>query len=390
MKKLIILNIIIGLVLVVVNFYIMLSLNNLLGLTYLLFLSLIFVNFISIFMMWRKHKYLSFYPLVISLFFFSLLGLSGSIGRMIGMYNKPSDPNSFFNEERKQELTGIAEELLQAQDEKSKRVIEKKLKSHHLMVCNVDSYANIVEFGYCRLRTWSRYIFAKDELPEMYSSKPIITKSDILDWGELATIIKTENDPSKYERDAISFMPEIIYPFLLENLDKEFVDKLAGLPSIENLDDFLAKNKAMPLMKAFDKRDSEHENLVISKLSKEEKLTVIEVLNKHYQISSKLIENKNISWRPSRTLEFCGYMSLSSSFQVNKHLRQLISGGVISIIDGAGHLKVKPNLSDKEKLEIEWLQVEIMNTVYGNLVAKTEYWSNEKTKLANNWYFYKY
>ncbi|GAF84695.1 unnamed protein product, partial [marine sediment metagenome] len=314
--------------------------------------------------MWRKHKYLSFIPFAISLILFPLLGLSVFIGQKIGMYDNPNNPNSYFNEERKQELSGIAEELLQAQDEKSERIIEKKLKSHHLMVCNVDRDANIVEFGYYRLRTWSCYIFAKDELPEIYSSKPIITESDIPSWGELVTIIKTENDLSKYHPNETSFMTEIVYPFLVANLDEKLVDKLAGLPSIENLDDFLAKNKALPIMKALDKRHSEYNNLITSKLTIEERLEVIEVLNRHWQISSKLIENKNISRRPyRRVLEFCGYMSLSPSFQVNKHLQQLISDGVISIIDKEGHLQVKPNLSDKEKREIEWLQVEIMNFV---------------------------
>jgi len=386
---------IIGLAFVFAVFYFQLSGNILLflmsGLTLLLFLGLMLVNVISIFWMWRKHKYLSFIPFAISLIFYFLLCLSGSIGHKIGMYDKPSDPDSYFNEERKQELTGIAEELLQAQDEKNKRVVEKKLKSHNFVVRNIDRDSNIVEFGYYRLRTWYYYIFTKDELPEIYSSKPIITESDILNWGELVTIIKTENNLSKYHRDETSFATEIVYPFLVANLDKNFVDKLAGLPSIENLDVFLAKNKALPIMKALNKRDSEHENLVTSNLTTEERLKVIEVLNRHYQISSKLVENKNIAWRPSaRDLEFCGYVSLSPSFQVNKHLQQLISDDVISIRDEEGHLQLKPNLSDREQREIEWLQVEIMNFVYGNLVEKIEYWSTDKTRLAENWYFYKY
>lgn len=386
MKKLLILNMIIGLVLVVAFFFSQLSPRFLLILTsfliVFLFCGLIFVlvNFISIFKMWHKYKYLSFIPFAISLLFFYLLGLYGHI-----VY-KPIEPNSYFDEERKQKLTEIAEQLLLAQDEIHKRVIEKKLKSHNLEVLNIDRDTNVVEFGCYRIRTWYYYIFAKDELPEIYSSKPIITESDILYWGELVTIIKTENDLSKYRRDETSFMTEIVYPFLVENLDKEFVDKLAGLPSIENLDDFLAKNNDLPIMIALDKRNSEHENLVTSKLTTEERLKVIEVLNRHCQILSKLMENKNIRWLDS-TLVFCDYMNISSSFQVNRHLRQLISDGVISIIDEEGHLQMKQNLSDKEKREIEWLQVEIMNFVYGNLIEKTEYWSNGKTRLTNNWYF---
>jgi len=395
MKKLIILNIVSGLVFVVTNFCLQLSLNILFylisGLIALLLLGLILANCISIFIMWRKHKYLSFAPFAISLVFFPLLVLSGSIGQKISKYGKPINPNTYFNEERKQELTEIAEELLHTKAGKNEQVIEKRLKSHNLVVMNINRDRSIVEFGCYLLRTWYCYIYAKDELPEIYSSKPIITESDILFWGELVTIIKTENDLSKYRREETSFNTEIVYPFLVANLDEQFVHKLAGLPSIENLDEFLAKNKSLPLMEAFDKRDWEYENLVTSKLTLEERLRVIEVLNKHCQISSKLIENENIAWKSSsRALEFCGYESISPSFEVNRHLQQLISDGVISKRDEKGHLRMKRNLSDKEKREIEWLQVEIMNFVYGNLINKIEYWSNGKTRLSGNWYFYRF
>jgi hypothetical protein len=392
-RKLITLNIAAGFILAIVSFYFQyIDIDILLlALTFFSLLVLIFANFTSIFMMWRKYKYFSLIPFAISLIFFPLLVLSGFIGHKIGMYNNPPYPYKYFNEERKKELTAIAEELLQTQDEKVIQVIKKKLRSHRLVVRNINRYSNIVEFNYYRPRIIFAYIFAKDGLPEIYSTKPIITEDDILYWGELVSIIKTENDLSKYSRSGVSFMTETVYPFLVANLDKKFVAKLASLPSVENLDSFLAKNKDLPIMKALDKRDSEHENLVTSQLSKEERLKVIEVLNRHRQISSGLVENSDISWKSSKgDLEFCGYMNLSPSFQVNKHLRQLISDGVISVRDREGHLQVKPNLSDKEIREIEWLQVEIMDFIYGNLVSKTEYWSDGKTRLADNWYFYKY
>jgi len=391
MEKLIALDITVGLILAVANFYIQFSVDalELSGLTFLLFLSLVFVNFLSIFTMWRKYRYFSFIPFVISLIFVPLLVFSGFSGHKLGIYNKPSYPDKYFNEERKKELTAIAEELLGAQDEKSKRVIEEKLNKHRLVVKNIDRYSNIVELYYDRSRIMSIYIFAKDGLPEIYSIKPIITENDIPYWDKLIDIIKTENNLSKYSRDNIVWVPEIVYPFLVKNLDKTFVDKLAAM---ETYDDFAARNKIVPsLLDIHGKRYTEYCNLIASKLSKEEKLKVIEILNQHCQISSRLIEDSNISWKPmERSLDFCGYTGVSSSFHASRHLQQLISDGVISRRDREGHLQVKPNLSDKEIREIEWLQVEIMRHIYGNLVRKEEYWSNDKTKLADNWYFYVY
>ena len=301
-------------------------------------------------------------------------------------------------------MTIIAEELLQSPNEENTKATEKKLKEFGLVLRNVDACANVVELGYYSLRTWCFYIYSKSELPEIYSDEPIITECDILDWGELVGIIKTENDPSKYKREEMAFGLEIVYPFLAEHLDGKLIDKLIDLPSIESLDSFLAKNKNLPIWEALIKRHSDYNKIITSKLSKEERLKVIEVLNKHCHISSKLIENENIrllkKGRPPffkkgqppirrGTIEFCKQSRISPSFQVTKHLHQLISDGVIRIKDEEGHLEVKPNLNDKEKRSITWLQIELMGFCYGNLIEKIQYSSTGKTKLADNWYFYR-
>jgi hypothetical protein len=310
--------------------------------------------------------------------------------------NYPGDPNSYFNDERQDELTRIAEEILHIQDENSMELIREKLKKHHLKVKYANSKTGIVDFGFYYRRTWYSYIYSKSELPEIYSTKPVITEDDIMHWGELVSIIKTENDLSKYSRENTSFNTEIVYPFLVTNLEKGLVDKLSGLPPIEDHDTFMSKNKDIDVTEAIKKRWSDYEIVIANKLSEEDRIAIAEVLNKHCRIQSKLIEDENITWIPSswrpgeKALMFCGYNSISSSFQVNKHLEQLISDGVIRVKDKAGHLEVKANLSDKEKLEIEWLQLEIMRFVYGNLVRKTTYWSNGKIRLSNNWYFHEW
>jgi hypothetical protein len=363
MKKLAHLNILIGAALVVTVFCFQLTGNEvlflLIPLILLLYFGFILASLISVFITWHKYKSRSFRPFIILLVTFPLMILSGFIGHQIGKYSKPIDTKSYFSEERKEELTGIAEELLQVQNANSEQLIREKLKKHRLRISYVDRDANIVEFGYYQLRTWYRYIYTQTELPESYSTKPIITKCDILYWGELVTIIKTGNDLSKHSRKSTSHSTEIVYPFLVANLEKGFVDKLSGLPSIEDLDSFMSKNKDLPVMEALDKRQTDYETVVARKLSEKEKFEVIEVFNKHCRLSSKLVENENITWRDSdsdwrpgeKNLVFCECLSLSPSFQVNKHLERLISDGIISIIDEAGHLHVKSDLSEKEKLE---------------------------------------
>lgn len=389
MKKLMTRNIAVGLILSVANFccqYIDVDVL-LLALIFFSFLGFIFLEFISIFTMWHKYKYFSFIPFVMSLILLPLLFFSGSFGHKIGMYNTPSHPDKYFNEKRKKELTAIAEELLGAQDEKSKQVIEEKLNKYHLRMRNVDHDSNIVEFDYYCSRTRSIYIFAKDGLPDRYSTKPVITKEDIRSWAELIEIIKTENDSSKYSRDNIVCVPEIVYPFLTKNLDKTFVDKLV---EFENYDDYAKKYETDPILDGAGRKWGRYLSFIANKIKDEEKLKVIEILNQHCRITSRLVEDSNISWRSSdKSLWFCKYSELFD-WPVDRHLGRLIADGVISIKDGEGHLKVKSNLSDKEIREIEWLQVEIMNFVYGNLVDKKEYWSDGKTKLADNWYFYKH
>ncbi|MGD0078995.1 MAG: hypothetical protein ABSB91_10290 [Sedimentisphaerales bacterium] len=338
--------------------------------------------------MWHDYKYFSFIPFAISLLFMSLAVIADYIDIKVGVHNSPAYPDKYFNEERKKELTAIAEELLQAKDEKGMQSTKEKLRSHRLLVRNINRYSNIVEFNYYRPKIMFAYIFAKDGLPEIYSTTPVITEEDIGSWAELVNIFNPQNSPSNYRRGYVVFVPEIAYPYLTKNLDKAFVDKVAAM---ENYNDFMARNNINPHLDPTGKRHAEYLNIIAGNLSKEEKLKVIEVLNRQCRISSGLVEDSNISgtfkWK---FLHIPGTGGIDTSFDVGKHFKQLMSDGVISFKDDKGRLQLKSNLNDQEIREIEWFQVEMMDHIYGNLFRKTEYWSNGKTKLSDNWYFCKY
>ena len=356
-------------------------------------MTLILINFIAIFILWRRYKAWSFLPLAVTLIFLPLFTFADNTGSQIGTHNKPCDPNSYFNETNRQELTSIAENLLRDSNENNTEKIKKRLNEYDMHIRNVDICANVVELGYFRGRTLHVYLFAKNELPEIYSVEPVITECDIGSWGEVASLIKTENDPSKYDRASIVFEPEIVYPFLVSNLDVAFIEKLKNMPPKEDLQSSLDKNKDLPIMQAIDKHNSDYDNLIANQLTPKEKSEVIKVLNKYCQSPNQLVENENVrfvkSFLPTekRALEFCKTGSLSSSFEVNKHLERLVSKGVIKIKDDEGHLQVKDNLTKSEQLEIKWLQIEMMDFVFGNIVKTTQYSSGGKTRLSDKWYF---
>lgn len=183
MKKLIYLDIIVGSLLISITFYNELSLDlvPISANAFLLLSGLTFANFICIFVMWHKYKFLIFIPFLISLFIITIWFISQSIGYQLGTPTKPRCPEKYFTEERRQDLTIIAKELLSTQDEQSKQTAEKKLKKYHFWVHNIERDANVVELAYYRRRTIPIYIFSPDGPPESYrSNKYAIKLSD--DW----------------------------------------------------------------------------------------------------------------------------------------------------------------------------------------------------------------
>ncbi|MCE5341778.1 MAG: hypothetical protein LLF92_11740 [Planctomycetaceae bacterium] len=334
---------------------------------------------IIVVVLWREYKFAAFIPFLISLLLFPVVYLFGFAGLRLGMHNLPSYPQKYFSEQRKTELTAIAEKLLQTDDEK----IKDEAWKHRLVVRRIEKQSGIVEFGYYRSRRVSIYIFAKNGLPEDYSTSPVITEDDIRSWAELADMIKVKDDVAKF-RDQIVFDPLITYPVIMKYIDKPFADKLA---SMETCDEYLMRKYGNTVLDGHGEKYQEYLDFIESKFTPEEKAVVVKLLNDQSRISSKLVEDSNItSNRYGLTLWFRN-ATILSGFDVCLHLHKLIRDGVI-LVDN-GHLHLKSSLNDKEIREVEWLQVELMDHIYGNLVHKNEYWSGSKTKLADNWYFYK-
>lgn len=302
----------------------------------------------------------------------------------------------FFTPDIEKEFTVMAEKILKDPDAAPSTDIVDQLKQYKLSVYrNIFSYPseNIVVFAHGRRPNYIEYIYAKEGLNEIYSAPSVITEKDIHgNWGQFVKIVKTENDPSKVDHATITFVPEIAYPFLKEHLDKTLLDKLKGLPL------WLTKNR--------EQRDA-YDDLISGMLDQSDKNTILEVLNAHRLLSSKLIENKHIryikdpaghslSFRDGFVKEYnerlrigwIGTTNRMDGYGEIRHVTELIEKRILRIIDDEGHLEIKSDLSHEEILDIEWLHFEIMRTVYSGVVSKKQDYSNGKIQLSDRWYFY--
>ena len=107
---------------------------------------------------------------------------------------------------------------------------------------------------------------------------------------------------------------------------------------------------------------------------------MIAALNLHLRPEGGLIEHPAISygnWRsngkPMSGLLLNGVKELGIGTWVASLTEKLLKDEVLRPIDGAGHLRLKPGLTAKERRMVEWLHAGLMNQVYGGLVDKRHY-----------------
>lgn len=274
----------------------------------------------------------------------------------------PCRPESFFSDQTRLELTQAAQRLVAEHQRNSfSPEIVALAQKHGLKPIFVDDSQEIVVFGYYHLRHWYEYIWAKNGLADPYSMPAAITMADMQDWKEFRRIVKQRDTATLAERHRMEFEPSIVFPILKDSLGKEFLDRVRNTYS--SIDDF----------------------------TDEDKNALLAALNRQRLASSALVENSQITyeewhwrWQSDIGLHIAEDF-ISDSFWVGHLLKQLLSEGVLTLAPDGRHLKLKADLTDKQRLQIEWLHVGIMNIAYGNLVAKRQYVFRKN--LGNNWYF---
>ena len=339
------------------------------------------LNVASIFVLWKRHRLRAFIPLGTLAFSIVASFLVAGFGTDFVLRNTPSRPNSFFNNQIKAELTDTAErligngfkEILTYQNRpteihmiaglQNKDVAPEILATLHkcgFQRTYVDDRQGIVMFGYCHSRTWFDYIWAKNGLTETYSMPSTITDVDIEDWTELIHIAKQGNTATPQRRSGIVFEPTIVYSFLKDTLGTGMLQKFANYHSVKDFTD-------------------------------NDKNAVLVSLNKHRLVPNALVEHQGIiygihHWRNETRFGFCICgCTIGDDFWVVKLVKQLLSEGILTHAPDGRHLKIKADLTDRQRLQVEWLHVGIMNFAYGNLLEKKQY--PFQKKLGDNWYF---
>jgi hypothetical protein len=326
------------------------------------FLVLALVNVGAIFFLWRKKHLRAFVPIWTYVIAAALFLLGTNLGTKLILNGTPCDPKSFFNDQTRLELTQAAQQLVaEHQREDFSPGILAIAQKHSLKPTFVDDSQQIVVFGYYHLRHWFEYVWAKNGLTEPYSMPAAITMADIEDWREFKRIVKQGDTATLAERHRMVFEPSIVFPLLKDSLGAEFLDRVRNDSS--SIDDFTDKDKN----------------------------AILVALNKQRLASSLLVENSQITyeewhwhWQTEIGLHI-GKDFISDSFWVGQLLKQLLSEGVLTLAPDSRHLKVKADLTDKQRLQIEWLHVGIMNFAYGNLLDKRQYVFRKD--LGSNWYF---
>lgn len=331
-------------------------------------------NVASIFVLWKRHHLRAFLPLGTLAFSVVASFLVAGFGTRFVLRNTPNQPDSFFNNQTKAELTdtaghlvgnGFKEIILQPDKPAEVRMIAGRqrkeidpkilavLSKYGFVRANIDDRQEIVMFSYYHLRTSFDYIWAKNGLSEPDLMPSTITEVDIEDWTELIRI-------AKHSEGSGAFYPSIVYPYLNEALGSEMLNQFGNSSST-------------------------------NRFTEENKNAVLTALNKQRLASNALAEQPDItygSWQwggEARSGLCIANTQINDGFWVTTLLKQLLSDGVLTLAPDGHHLKIKANLTDKQRLQVEWFHIGIMNFVYGNLLEKRQY--PFQKKLGDNWYF---
>jgi hypothetical protein len=341
------------------------------------FYALAIVNFVAIFVLWKRHRFHAFFP-AITYVFSTLLCFFGTFaGSAIMLAGTPGRPDTFLNGQAKLDLEKVANRLLgqsfkeilthpeslteihMVSGYQQKEVppdILKTLQHYGFQRIFIDDSQSLVKFGHYHLRIWYEYIYTTNDFLPLYSRPQKITEVDIEDWSELLRIAKQGDHATKEEKERLVFTPPIVYPYLERELGKEFLQCVANYNSPADI-------------------------------TAEQKELVLAVLNRQRISSSRLIEHPLITFERNHSfsslkLDEC---HISDSFWVSSLIKSLLNEGVLVYADDGRHLKIKENLSQAEQLKIEWIHIGLMNFLYGNLLHKMEHHYDKV--LCDGWYF---
>jgi hypothetical protein len=223
------------------------------------------------------------------------------------------------------------------------RVLEK----YGFRDAQIDDAQSLVTFNYYHMRAWYSYTYTTVKSVALGNRPPVITEADIEDWTELVRIAKQGSSATPDEASRIVFNPSIVYPYLQQQLGQAELDSLKSGASSEEISD-------------------------------EQKQLVLNALNRQWAPMSHLVENPEITYDSAdNMLDWGGCKFNIEGFWVGALTKQLLSDGILVYADNRSHLRVRENLSVSDQNKVAWLQVGMMNFLYGNLFKKTEHFNDK-------------
>ncbi len=337
-------------------------------------------NLLSPIFLWRKHRRRAFIPLATFGLCLAFMAITLPTASRAITHGSPRDPDSFMTDERKTELAKIAEELL-LNSYKGVRIfpqqstvvemiaghkpkalpsgIREKLNAHGFHTIYIDDTQSLVVFEHYYFRSWYEYLYTPEEFPPLFKRPVSFTEVDIEVWQELIDILRQGPDATPTERQSIVFEPAVAYPYLKESLGDAVVARIQSYRS------------------EFD-------------ITADEKATVLAALNTLRLADSRFADHPSITFNPTgdflgrAAINFRDGIEISSSFWVTTLTEQLIAQGTLTLTPD-NHLKIKDNLSDDDRLSIEWVHVGLIEHSYGNLLSKRE--NAYERSLGDGWYF---
>ena len=328
----------------------------------------------SIFTLWNRYKLRSFYPAAAFVLAVTLGFLGTRYAAHLMLAGTPCSPDSFLRGQAKSDLEEaatralghsfkmisagppITAEMVEAHPQQpippqTIRVLEK----YGFRDAQIDDAQSLVTFNYYHMRGWYSYTYTTDKSVALADQPPVITEADVEDWTELIRIAKQGSSATPDEASRIVFCPSIVYPYLQQQLGQAELD---GFKSETSLQD----------------------------ISNEQKQLVLGALNRQWAPASNLVENPGITYdSASKMLDLGGCRFNIEGFWVVSLTNQLLKDGILLYADDGTHLRVRGNLSVSEQNKVAWLQVGMMNFLYGNLFKKSEHFNDKY--LGDGWYF---
>ncbi len=338
----------------------------------LLLVGLAFWNLCSVFILWGRYGFRAVYPAVCFVLAVTLSFQGSRYATRIMLAGTPCSPDSFLKGQTKLDLEKAATQILghsfktipanpSARAQMIRGYPQKAvppdvintLQKYGFRDVEVDDSQSLVTFNYYHMRAWYRYTYTTDDLVPLISRPPTLTEADIEDWSELIRIAKQGDHATSEEASRIVFSPGIVYPYLQREIGQAQLTSLKGY-------------------------DSEQD------ISVEQKQLVLAALNRQCLPSSRLVENPDITYDDADNMLHLGECRMDD-FWVVFLVKNLLSDGVLVYANDKSHLKIRENLSLSDQNRIAWLNVGLMNFLYGNLFSKAEHFNDKY--LGDGWYF---